>query len=88
MQEMSEQDIISGIANGYITDGMIPKLESSVDLLNNSIKKVWIGNNPTKLKFNSELLNDMDGTWIVESKRVLMKKHVQYLLNQFKVKAV
>jgi acetylglutamate kinase len=88
MQEMSEQDIISGIANGHITDGMIPKLESSVDLLNNSIKKVWIGNNPTMLKFNSELLNDMDGTWIVESKRVLMKKHVQYLLNQFKVKAV
>ena len=70
MQEMSEQDVKSGIANGHITDGMIPKLESSVDLLKNSIKKVWIGNNPTKLKFKSALLNDMGGTWIVESKRV------------------
>ena len=70
MQEMSELDIVSGIANGHITDGMIPKLESSMDLLNNKIKKVWIGNNPTKLKFDSAPLNDMGGTWIVESKRV------------------
>jgi acetylglutamate kinase len=70
LQEMSALDVKSGIANGHITDGMIPKLESSVDLLNNSIKKVWIGNNPTK--FKSALLNDMGGTWIVESKRVVV----------------
>ncbi len=70
MQEMSEVDVKLGIANGHITDGMIPKLESSIALLNNAIKKVWIGNNPTKLKFKSSLLNDMGGTWIVESKRV------------------
>ncbi len=70
MQEISEYDVISGIANGHITDGMIPKLESSVELLNNDIKKVWIGKNPTKLKFNSTLLNNMCGTWIVETKRV------------------
>jgi len=70
MQEMSQHDVKSGIANGHITDGMIPKLESSVELLNKAVKKVWIGNNPTKLKFKSALLNDMGGTWIVESKRV------------------
>ncbi len=70
MFEMSEHDVKSGIKNGHITDGMIPKLESSVELLNNAVKKVWIGNNPTKLKFKSALLNDMGGTWIVESKRV------------------
>jgi len=70
MFEMSEHDVKSGIENGHITDGMIPKLESSVELLNNAVKKVWIGNNPTKLKFKSALLNDMGGTWIVESKRV------------------
>lgn len=68
MSEMTELDIKYGIANGHITDGMIPKLESSIELLNNAIKKVWIGNNPTK--FKSTLLNDMGGTWIVESQRV------------------
>jgi acetylglutamate kinase len=70
MDQMSEHDIKSGIKNGHITDGMIPKLESSVELLNKAVKKVWIGNNPTKLKFKSALLNDMGGTWIVESKRI------------------
>ena len=70
MIEMSEHDVKAGIKEGHITDGMIPKLESSIDLLNNAIKKVWIGNNPTKLKFKSALLNDMGGTWIVETKRV------------------
>ncbi len=68
MQEMSQHDIKSGIENGFITDGMIPKLQSSVDLLKNSVNKVWIGNNPTKLKFKTALLNDMGGTWIVEKK--------------------
>ena len=70
MDEMSEHEIASGIENGHITDGMIPKLENSVEMLNQSIKKVWIGSNPTKLKFKSALLNDMGGTWIVESKRI------------------
>jgi len=70
MFEMSEYDVTTGIKNGDITDGMIPKLESSVELLNKSIKKVWIGNNPTKLKFKSNLLNEIGGTWIVESKKV------------------
>ncbi len=70
---MSAEDVKSGIENGHITDGMIPKLESSVDLLDNSIKKVWIGNNPTKLKFKSALSNNMGGTWIVESKKVAVQ---------------
>jgi len=70
MFEMSENDIKIGIKNGSITDGMIPKLESGIELLNKAVKKVWIGNNPTRLKFKSALLNDMGGTWIVESKRV------------------
>ena len=70
MFEISENDIKIGIENGNITDGMIPKLESGIELLNKAVKKVWIGNNPTRLKFKSALLNDMGGTWIVESKRV------------------
>ncbi|MCF6269337.1 MAG: acetylglutamate kinase [Melioribacteraceae bacterium] len=70
MQEISEYEVKFGIANGHITDGMIPKLESSIELLNKDIKKVWIGNNPTKLKFNTDPLYNMGGTWIVESKRV------------------
>jgi acetylglutamate kinase len=70
VEEITELDILSGIAKGDITDGMIPKLESSLDLLNSGIKKVWIGNNATKLKFNSLSPSDMGGTWIVESKRL------------------
>lgn len=70
MKEISEFEIKHGIENGHITDGMIPKLESSVELLGKSIKKVWIGNNPTRLQFKSALLNDMGGTWIVETKRL------------------
>jgi acetylglutamate kinase len=71
-KEMSEEEIKEGIENGHITDGMIPKLESSIELLNKAVKRVWIGNNPTKLKFKSALINNMGGTWIVESKRVAM----------------
>ncbi len=70
IEEINEEDVNHGIKNGHITDGMIPKLESSVELINKSVKKVWIGNNPTKLRFKTALLNDMGGTWIVESKRV------------------
>jgi len=70
IHKMSEYDIKYGIKKGYITGGMIPKLESSVELNNKGVKKVWIGNNPTKLKFNSSLFNDTHGTWIVESKKV------------------
>ena len=68
VHELSEDDIISGIANGTITGGMIPKLESGMELLKHSIKNVWIGSNPTK--FKSVLMNDLGGTWIVESKKV------------------
>ncbi len=70
IQKMTKHDIKCGIEKGYITGGMIPKLESSVELINKDVRKVWIGNNPTKLKFNSTLFNDTDGTWIVESKKV------------------
>ena len=72
IHEMSEQDIKYGIEKGYISDGMIPKLESSIELINNAVKKVWIGNNPAKLKFKSAVLNNMSGTWIVESKKAVI----------------
>jgi acetylglutamate kinase len=68
--EMSEEDIINGIKKGQITDGMIPKLESSIELIKKSVKKVWIGNNPTELGFNAELQIGKSGTWIVESKNI------------------
>lgn len=72
IQELTELDILNGISDGQITDGMIPKLESSMELLKKSIKKVWIGNNPTKLKFGTPPPSDIVGTWIVESKKVVI----------------
>jgi acetylglutamate kinase len=40
---LTDEEIISGIANGDITDGMIPKLQSCMELLNKGINKIWIG---------------------------------------------
>jgi len=72
VSKMSEEDIIHGIKSGEITDGMIPKLESSVELIKKSVKKVWIGNNPTELKFNTNSDSSDNGTWIVESKKEMV----------------
>jgi acetylglutamate kinase len=61
-------DIKTGFDNKQITDGMIPKLESCLDLLKAGINKVWIGNDLSA--FNDSLETKLKGTWIVNSEAV------------------
>jgi acetylglutamate kinase len=77
---INEKDIDEGIQRGQITDGMIPKLQSCMDLIKNGIHKVWIGNDLSNQNFKEFLLfmdnkethseNNLKGTWIVESKAI------------------
>ncbi len=67
MNKISDAEIIKGIENGNITDGMIPKLESSLELLNNAIRKVWVGNKLTELRIGSSGIKNFNGTWIIKS---------------------
>jgi acetylglutamate kinase len=62
---LSVEDILKGIDEGEITDGMIPKMNSCLDLLNKGINKIWIGSKMFE-EFVSEK-NFSGGTWIVQS---------------------
>ncbi|MFA3783686.1 acetylglutamate kinase [Melioribacteraceae bacterium 4301-Me] len=64
---INEREIIEGISNGEITEGMIPKLNSCVELLNKGIKKVWIGSTNLESIFESVSNDQQVGTWIVQS---------------------
>ncbi len=63
---IDEDDILNGISNGEITEGMIPKMNSCIDMLNNGINKIWIGSKIQEEKFN-EKGRHTGGTWIVQS---------------------
>lgn len=64
---IDEEKIQKGISDGEITDGMIPKLNSCIELLNKGINKIWIGaNNPEDL-FNENDTKSGNGTWVVQS---------------------
>ena len=66
-EALTEEDIINGIISGEITDGMIPKLNSCIELLKKGINKVWIGSQINNSSLNkTERLNG-NGTWIVNS---------------------
>lgn len=65
---LSEADINEGFVNEQITDGMIPKLQSCLDLLRAGIGKVWIGNDLSN--FNDSLETNLKGTWIVKSEAI------------------
>ena len=58
-ESLTESEIIRGIVDGEIKDGMIPKLHSCIDLLKKGINKIWIG-----CELNNIFNN---GTWIVNS---------------------
>jgi acetylglutamate kinase len=65
-RRVSNQEILDGIFNGEITEGMIPKLNSCIELLNKGIKKIWIGSVLENKTFAN--LNDhSSGTWIIQS---------------------
>ena len=57
-KSLSIDDLHIGLTSGEITDGMIPKVKTCINLLTNGIQKIWIGN---KIE-NKELHNK--GTWI------------------------
>lgn len=61
-------DIKSGMTSGEINGGMIPKINSCIDLLANGINKIWIGNSFEEFICSTE--NKQRGTWIVDSKRI------------------
>ena len=62
---VNEYQIREGINSKEITDGMIPKLTSCVELLNKGIKKVWIGKN-IQMNYEDDF-QTKGGTWIVKS---------------------
>ena len=62
-----EEEIINGIVSGDITEGMIPKLNSCIELLKKGIDKVWIGSQINNLSsYKKESING-NGTWIVST---------------------
>ena len=71
---LSEAEIRKGIEIGQITDGMIPKLTSCIELLKKGIHKIWIG---SKIEKDFSMINETkNGTWIItkyESEYELLK---------------
>lgn len=63
---ISKNEILDGISNGDITDGMIPKMQSCLGLLNKGINKIWIGSTIHEVNFNENGFRSR-GTWIRES---------------------
>ncbi len=71
LNRITSKEIIQGIKSGHITDGMIPKLESSLELLNNTIKKIWVGSKLPNFEFSSSEIKNDYGTWVVKSKKII-----------------
>lgn len=61
---INETEILRGIMDGEITDGMIPKLNSCIDLLNKGINRIWIGSKNIEHLFSEN--KNSGGTWIVQ----------------------
>ena len=64
---ITENEINHGILNGEITAGMVPKLQSCIQLLNIGISKVWIGNDLQNINLNNE---NSKGTWVVSANKL------------------
>ncbi len=58
VRTLTEDEIINGIVEGQITDGMIPKLKSCIELLKMGINRIWIG---SKISLDQNI----NGTWII-----------------------
>ena len=54
---LSSNELKKGISTGEINNGMIPKINSCLNLLSNGVGNIWIGNEINK--------NNEKGTWIV-----------------------
>lgn len=70
-EKLTKSEINQGIMNNDITDGMIPKLLSCVELLNHGIEKIWIGNENEFVSHKDNFkTNNIGGTWIGKSKKI------------------
>lgn len=63
---ISENDIQSGISSGEIKDGMVPKLQSCLKLMEQGINKIWIGND----LHHVNNFPTSKGTWVVSSRKI------------------
>ena len=62
---LTYNEIIEGIEQKEITEGMIPKLKSCLELIDGGVNKVWIGNDLTNFNFtNKPGKSDGKGSWI------------------------
>lgn len=62
---LTYNEIIEGIKQNEITEGMIPKLKSCLELIDGGVNKVWIGNDLTSFNFtNKPGKSDGKGSWI------------------------
>lgn len=66
-KKINNLQILEGIHSGEITAGMIPKLNSCVELLNKGINKVWIGSTNLESIFENVPNSKSAGTWIVQA---------------------
>lgn len=55
---LSMDDLHIGLSTGEITDGMIPKINTCINLLSNGISNIWIGNKIEENEYSQK------GTWI------------------------
>ncbi len=65
---LNKEIIHTGIDNGDITGGMIPKLESCIKLLNNGVQKIWIGSETAFSDHSTFSFENLFGTWIVNER--------------------
>lgn len=63
---IDSEKIMRGISEGEITDGMIPKLNSCIELLNKGINKIWIGSNNPEGITNESVGKSGNGTWVIQ----------------------
>ena len=62
---LTYNEIIDGIEQNEITEGMIPKLRSCLELIDGGVNKVWIGNDLTNFNFtNKPGKSNGKGSWI------------------------
>ena len=64
---LKEEEIINGIVNGDITGGMIPKLNSCMELLKKGINKIWIGSQINNFSELNKEDGNGNGTWIIST---------------------
>ena len=68
---LTKSKIEHHIEDGQITDGMIPKLRSSAQLLDHGVGKVWIGSSDPLDLLDILIGTKENGTWIVPEKEVV-----------------